>query len=143
MVRIGLLLMSVGLTTRRRSKGGQSFSQQSVQLPLPKRMHRSTSAERMSPGSFEARSVSVMSGNCAVKLASLGISQNDNKAGTQLIDSAPELVGRFIRAVAAAMPSKAFDTAGSNSAPCEVSFNRCPARSNSSTLSDASNALIW
>ncbi len=102
----------------------------------------STSAEWISPGSFEALRVRLISGNCAVKLESLGTSQNDSSAGTQLIDKAPELVGRVIRAVAAAMFSKALETAGRSSAPCEVSFSRCPVRSKSRTLSEASSALI-
>ena len=34
-------------------------------------------------------------------------------------------------------------SAGSSSAPCGVSFTRCPVRSNSFTPSDCSSALIW
>ena len=55
----------------------------------------------------------------------------------------PALAGLVMRCVAAAMPSKAVDTAGSSSAPCGVSFTRWPARSNSLTPSDCSSALIW
>ena len=68
-----------------------------------------------------------------MKLPSRGIIHSDSSAGTQQTDSAPVLAGLVMRCVAAAMPSKAVDTAGSNSAPCGVSFSRWPARSNSLT----------
>ena len=59
-----------------------------------------------------------------MKPASRGTIQKESSAGTQVIDSEPELVGRDMRAVAAAMPSKALETAGSSSAPCGVSLSR-------------------
>lgn len=71
------------------------------------------------------------------------MTHNDNRAGTQLTDSEPALTGRVIRAVAAAIPSKADEMAGSSSAPSGVSRRRWPARSKSLTPSEASSARIW
>ena len=84
------------------------------------------SGERMSCASLEPIRVNLMSGYRAVKLPSLGIIHSDSSAGTHETESAPVLAGRVSRWVAAAMPSKASDTAGSNSAPCGVSFSRRP-----------------
>src|SRR5690606_11929054 len=103
----------------------------------------STSGERMLAGSLEASSFSLISGYRARKLPMRGMSQSDSSAGTQVTLSEPDVVGRVMRAVAAAMPSKAEVTAGSSSAPWPVSLGRCPARSRSRTCSEASSARIW
>ena len=97
----------------------------------------------MSCGSLDGTSVSLMSGYCDMKLPSRGTIHKSSSAGTQETESVPALAGLVMRWVAAAMPSKAVDTAGKSSAPCGVSFTRCPARSNSLTPSDCSSALIW
>ena len=51
-----------------------------------------------------------------------GSSQKDNSAGTQAIVRSPDVAGRVICAVAAAMLSKAAETVGSSSAPCADSL---------------------
>src|SRR3954471_20313686 len=97
----------------------------------------------MSLGSLDGISVNLMSGYCAMKLPSRGVIHKSSSAGTQDTDSVPALAGLVMRWVAAAMPSKAVETAGRSSAPCGVSLTRCPVRSNSFTPSDCSSALIW